>query len=214
MRNQYQSIKQAARNTGFTVIEMLVVLFMMGIISTLFIANYAGLRGPRNLKIGQNELVTSIRKVQSYALSARSAPNGNPVKYYILKFSTATPGQYVVQAIDNQNNFLPLVETLKYPVGISYGSIVHPLDVSNATGSPIFGGSKINCVQVAISLPFGQIYTEAKLDDTCNIAAQLNNAAYAATIANRITTVYITDPNSGQIRSVTINGVTGGVLTQ
>ena len=80
---------------GFTLTELLVVLAIMGVFFGLILANYAGMRGKRDIKIAQNELTTNIRKVQSYALSSRDTSVG-PVKLYVLKFVTTTQSQYLI----------------------------------------------------------------------------------------------------------------------
>ncbi len=208
-------------NAGFTLIEMLVVLAIFGLLATMVVANYAGLRGPRNLKISQNELISSIRKYQSYTLSARNLPNGNPAKFYILKFVNDEQNQngYIVQAVDSNGTFLSSVETQKYAQGIGYYNLRDPLTMTDGLGNPVppvVGRTTppLQCVQVAFSLPFGRIYMEATIDTSCDIAANITSAAYLDTIANRVLTITIIDSVSSNTKSVTINAVTGAITAQ
>lgn len=214
-------MKQKLQNTkikaaGFTVIELLVVLAIFAVLIGLFMVNFAGLRGPRNLRIAQNELSSSIRKVQSYVLSARSIPvTGNPApKFYIMKFRLSTTTGYVIQAVDSTYTSYPSIESPTFPKGISYQStppgslFVTDLDGTNIITNPL-------CVQVVFALPFGRIYIDDVASGTdCNISPKLNDPGYLASISNRIFKVTLKDPASLQTRSVILNGVTGTVTMQ
>src|SRR6185503_16987718 len=133
----FQVLSSKIQEQGFTIIEMLVVIAIFGTMATLVVANYAGLRGPRNLKISENELVSTIRKYQSYTLSSRNLPNGKAVKFYILKFSSDTPNGYTVQAVDSDNTFIPELETVTYQSGIGYGNLRNPFILTDGLGNSI-----------------------------------------------------------------------------
>lgn len=189
---------------GFTIIELLVVLAIMGLFLGAVLVNYARTRGPRNLRIAQNEMVTNIRKVQSYVLSSRNTSEG-PVKYYVLKFDEENPTQYILQAVQQDYaNFSNAVETFNLPTGITISAI--------DTQQP-YGSSTVDsrCAQIAFSLPFNKMF----LDTTCDISGASNSVirdqGALDNLDNSLATITMLDSQSNTTRSVIINGVSGVV---
>lgn len=139
---------------GFTLVELLVVLFIMGIIAGTVIANFAGSRDSRNLHIAMNELLTNIRKVQSYSLSSRTLPGGKSVEYYVIKFDTQQPNQYVIEAIYNVKSppaQVQDIETINLPAGITLGNFLY------------VNSQNTGCLLLAFKAPFAQVITNAKV---------------------------------------------------
>ncbi len=196
-----------SKQKGFTLIELIVVIALMAVIATLFLANYNGLRGPRNLKIAQNLLATNIRKTQSYILSARNVVAGGttPAKYYGLQF-TANSTQYVIQSIDTNYNLNSALETVALPGGITISSIqyVSSSGVTNNTSS----------LQLAFASPYAKLLTyNAGADCTtfANLVAAVQNAGCVLTLSDRNTIITLRDSASSTIRTVTVHGASGTV---
>ncbi len=192
---------------GFTIIELLVVLSIMGLFIAAVLVNFAGTRGQRNLRIAQNELATNVRKVQSYVLSSRDTSAG-PVKYYVLKFDTANASQYVLQAVQHDVTvFTSPVETFDLPKGIT----INALDTQLPYGSSTIATS---CAQLAFALPFNKMY----LDTTCTISGASNSLirdqGILDNLDNGLVTITLRDSQSNTTKSVIINGVSGVVTTQ
>lgn len=187
---------------GFTIIELLVVLAIMGLFLGAVLVNYARTRGPRNLRIAQNEMVTNIRKVQSYVLSSRNTSEG-PVKYYVLKFDEENPTQYILQAVQQDyDNFSDSVETFSLPTGITITAV----DTQQPLGSSTVDS---RCAQIAFSLPFNKMF----LDTTCSISGASNSVirdqGALDNLDNSLVTITMLDSQSNTTRSVIINGVSG-----
>jgi prepilin-type N-terminal cleavage/methylation domain-containing protein len=149
------------KNAGFTLIELIVVIGILAVLSTVFVINIGGQRVKRDLKIAQNELVSNIRKTQSYLLSSRILPNGKLAQYYVLKFDTANPGQYKIQAIYDASSSPKLidVETINFPPNIEIATTsASNLAIAvyrsiNPTIQPIY----TNCALAAFAAPFGKV---------------------------------------------------------
>lgn len=190
---------------GFTLTELLVVIFMMSLLATLFVANYNALRGPRNLRIAQNELVSNLRKAQSYTLSGRNNTNNNATKYYLLKFNicSVSPCSYTVQVIDStQPNVITNLEVVSLPPGIT----IPTLALEQPAGA---SAVLVNCVQVAFSVPFSKIY----VDSTCNFENLYSSPATLNTLSNARAEVGLSRDtiNNGYVLT---NGVTRAITPE
>jgi prepilin-type N-terminal cleavage/methylation domain-containing protein len=197
------------QKNGFTLIELLVVISIMVLISTILIANYNGQRGIRNLKIAQNQLVTNIRKTQSYILSARdvAAVNGSftAAKYYALKLDKNS-NQYVLQSIDKNYLANNSLETITLPQGIVVSDIQY-ITADGVAGSPA-------SVQVAYASPYAKPYIYSS-NDICQGAATLatvvQDPSCMLNLADRHAIITLKDQNSGATKTVVIYGISGKV---
>ncbi len=194
---------------GFTLIELLVVISMMGILASIIIANYAGQRSGRDLRIAANQLVTNIRKAQSYALSSRTLNGSIPVQYYILRFDAASNTQYSIQGMYNVKTTPPMLqnaETISLPTGITISKIT-------------VKGTQTACALVAFQLPYAKILNNT----ACTGAPPTVNSGddyqkFINFITNNSATTVTTDfivvitlQGSSGTSKVLINGLTGVV---
>lgn len=197
------------KQKAFTLIELLVVISIMALLAGAVIANYAGRRSPRDLKIAQNELVTNIRKAQSYALSSRELNGTTPVQYYVLRFDTTSSTQYQIQAMYNTQSspaMLQKAETINLPTGV-------------ILGSPRINGSASACVLIAFQLPYAKILNNSSCagapptvnssDDYQKIISFVANNA--ATTVTSDSAVVLTLQNNSGAAYVLVNGITGVV---
>lgn len=186
---------------GFTIIELLVVLAIMGLFMGAILVNFAGNRGARNLRLSTNELVTNLRKVQSYVLSSRDSSVG-PVKYYVLQFNTEQSRNYYVQAIQNDLTFTNPIETVELLPDIRIASI----EVQQPYGS---SASNPTCVQVGFALPFNIAY----VDQNCSLDLSVRDPATLSNLDDSLVIITLQDPQSGNTKTVTINGVSGVITS-
>jgi len=68
------SPRHASATQGFTLIEVLVVLGMLGILAGMLAINARGVRETRNLDIAVDEVVSTLRQVQAWGDTGRSVP--------------------------------------------------------------------------------------------------------------------------------------------
>jgi prepilin-type N-terminal cleavage/methylation domain-containing protein len=206
-----KKIFKSISERGFTLIELMVVIAIMALIAGAVIANYAGLRPSRNIRIAQNELVTNIRKVQSYSLSSRNILGNTPVQYYVMKFSTSAPNQYIIEGMYDVKT-LPIqlrdVETIKLPDGISLAA-----STVNAVSS--------TCMLLAFRLPFADILANTSCvgapptvttgSDYEKLNSFVSNAP-SNTVTSDSKIVFTLQDQSGTLtKKVLVNGITGVV---
>ncbi len=137
-------------NRGFTITELLVVISIMGIISTLVIVGFNRTQGRRNLQIAQNELVTNIRKVQGYVLSSRSLPNGDKAKVYLMRFESGSNSYTIGAVSENGNEFFSDLETATLPNRINFSRM------------RVVGDSTVasDCAYLIFTTPYGKMYVD------------------------------------------------------
>ncbi len=189
---------------GFTVIELLVVFTIIVLLSGVIIINWNSQTPRRTLGIAQNELVTNIRKTQSYAVNSRNINGTMAAKFYFIKFQKDQNG-YSISASDGASTpvFYPDLETFKLGTGLT---------ISNITLTSTTGGSNItpNCVMLAVSAIYGKNYF---LADTCDSSALtiVNNPATLAPKANYNMTLTIFHAQKNISKTVSVYGLTGKV---
>lgn len=207
-RKQYhQEFKSGA---GFTLIELMVSISVMALVLTIVITNLGGRKPNRDIKIAQNELVTNIKKTQSYSLSSHKLPNGKAAQYFLLKLDI-TNQQYVIQGIYDLNTGPKLIdiETIKFPKGIQFAATV-PLTINNVSATQ-------PCVLLAFKLPFAK----AIINDGCNFNS-FNNDDYRNLIdakppratVDGLLNIKLSDQSGSLTNRVIVNGITGLVSFQ
>lgn len=156
---------QDQNNAGFTIMELLVVLLIMGTLFSFVLVNIGGKKGVRNLKLAQSQLVSDIRKIQSYTLSSRSIPGGQPTQYYLLKFDMRYPDRYFIQAIFDKdtapggNGKLITVETIPLPQGVKFDLSSVPWVVNRPDNPPPnISLNSTECGLLAFKAPFAKTY--------------------------------------------------------
>lgn len=195
---------------GFTLIELLVTLAILAVFYGLIITNFAAWRGPQYVKVSGNELATTINRLHSNALSARSVAD-NPAKYFILQLTSGTSAtSYVIQAVSTgatQDIFTSPLETLKIQGG-AYIQSLRLTDKGAAVTTP-------GCVQIVFALPFGRSY----IDGGCTFGSGTGQTisktqSQLDAFANAKLDVVIGRAGTTTIRTVSIDGITGKVDVQ
>ncbi len=212
----------AKNGVGFTIIELLVVISIMAVMLLLFTVNLPGQRVDRNLNIAQNELVTNLRKAQSYTLSARQLPNGQYGEFFLLKFDGATAQSrqvYTLQAIYNASATptppgLVSVESYTLPPGVQVSSTPVTITMEDSTVPHV---QAAGCSLLGFSAPFAQVYFNAGCvsnnfqsgDDYANILNYVVNTSGYNTTTDSYAVITLADSSGLNIRQVMVRGVSG-----
>ncbi len=217
---------------GFTITELMVVVAIMGLLAGAMVLNLNGQRASRDLKIAQSQLVTNIRKIQSYTLSSRITPTGQAVQYYVMKFDPAQPNQYSVQAMYNISSspqYLTHIETIYLPLNIRLAAS-QPIVVlrQNDPLTQVPAG----CALAVFSVPFARTFFndgcspgslasdpyglqpgddyKKIVDFVSNVGCSVDPVACTASVDSKMT-ITLTDSIGNLTRKVLINGITGSV---
>ncbi len=109
--------------SGFTLFEVLVSTSIMVAMSGLFLVNYNSYKNKGKLDMAAQQVVSTIRKVQNYAMAAKITTSTNmvPAGGWGIVFSTST--SYKMDIFADSNNYEivdagEIVESINFPDGI------------------------------------------------------------------------------------------------
>ena len=126
-----QDIKN--KNTGFTIIEMLMVLAIFAIVSSIVIFNYSSFHSNVSLENLSGDISLTIRRAQSYATGVKGSTLGgteaSAFPGYGIHFSTE-PGSSARSFLGSNKSFIFFADLFSGPV---------------STGSPAYDQSNDSC---------------------------------------------------------------------
>lgn len=208
-RNQNQINIPSRHQNGFTVVELLVVFLILVSLMSAGLVSWNKQKPRRLLNLAQNELVTNLRKVQSYAVSSRNISEGNPAAFYSLSLSklNGKQYQYAIHGIGRGHEY-------KYFLKLENISLPATVEITNLTlykpGDIV--ATNVDCVQVLVSVVYGKMYFH--VPNNCNaknweMDAQsiLQNPIALANLANAELTITIGNPATGMSKIIRVNGL-------
>lgn len=131
--------KKKYREKGFTLLEALVVIFIIGLMSALILASYQSNKKRYALIQASQKLISDIRKVQNMAMSGTETQgfcSGASLCYgYGISFNFVSPSSYIIFADKNNNQAYDSeggegLETINLPFPIIIQSVYPPSPVN------------------------------------------------------------------------------------
>ncbi len=190
---------------GFTVIELLVVFVIMVTVFSLVLVGFSRQRVVRSTGIAQNEMVTNIRKVQSYMLSSRNVKSDNKaVKFYVINF-TKTSTAYTIVPIDTNYGYRSdNTETITLNDTVQLTNLV----LTNRDGQ----SSSPNCVQVIFSSPFGKMYIHTASSCNSSVVNVVRDLGVLTTKADAKLDISLQHPKGTVVKTISLYGLSGRVI--
>ncbi len=111
----FEEYKKIKKNKGFTYVELIVVLSIFAIMSSLILFNYNAYQANVDIKVLANDIALKIVQAQKDAMDGRlnvnaTDPNWKPS--YGVYFDTTNPGQFEYFADYNNNKIYDTSENL------------------------------------------------------------------------------------------------------
>lgn len=166
------------KQKGFSLLEILVSIFIIASISGIFMANYHSANKRSELINAAQKLASDIRLAQNYSLGSREFNNEAPAGGWGVYFNKTAPNYYIIFADTNGNkNYNAGIgekfKQVDLPAGVSVNNII---DVKTGT---------LNYIAITFLSP----------DPITYIAASTNNKAQ----------ITLRDANTGSTKTVEVN---------
>lgn len=171
-------------NSGFTIIELLVVIFIFGVISSLVIFNYGAFRSDVSVENLAQDIALTIRRAQIYAVSTKGADNTTFPSYGV-HFSI----QGTTPILGTEKAFVLFADLPDYPVVGQYDQ--NSISCGTVVSSAI---NQDECLEII------NITTSDKIQEICD-----DRACYAKS-SNPSVDIVFTRPNTEAIFCFKVGG--------
>lgn len=177
--------------SGFSLLEMIVVTAIMTAIVSVIMVNYAQMRKTESLQLSRDSVQGVLRQAQNSALSGQPYSGGGAAQDHGVKISTAL-GSYEIFVEQQGTSARQILETLTLPnsVSISNLKVTRSGTVYDATEA-----------EIKFFPPFGEIKVTARNGATTLFTEQ----------PNIIVNFNYSYQGSAQTRSTRVDGVSGRI---
>jgi prepilin-type N-terminal cleavage/methylation domain-containing protein len=154
---------------GFSLMELMMVIFIIGIASSVVVAQYFGSRNFKALYLGSKQVASDVRMTQNYTFSALENGGLNPSGGYGIRFSKNS-NSYVIFAdgdSDKTHDAGEDFQTINLPDGVEVTSLK-------------IGVISYNDVDVVFTSPYGEVYIDGVNKDAgdnfINLEIEIGNS--------------------------------------
>lgn len=186
------------RQSGFTLVELMVSVSIMVLLLSVFTANFNGLSRSRNLKLAENNFVSDLHEMQSLSIASKNASVGHPASSYQALLSTASQASSAQYSLASSDNSQPSISYSISSVNLPGNIYIKNLNVLKPDGTNI----PVTGLTLYFTVPYGRV-----LMTYSGSSSEIKEADDIATI-----TLSTTDNTLST--SVTINGISGNITSQ
>ncbi len=118
-------------NSGFTLIELLASVFIISLITGLFLANYHSINKRQKLIMAAQKMASDIKLTQQFSLGSKKYNGNTPAEGWGTHISTSQNSSYIIFADDYSNGVYEYTtglneefQTVNLPDGIVISSIL------------------------------------------------------------------------------------------
>ena len=144
---QNSKFKIQNSSKGFTIIELIIVMVIIGIVAAIVVPSYNKARNNKDLLLGREQVSSDIRMVQNYSYSTLKFDAEFPEGGYGIRFDIDVPKKYIIFADINSNQ--------TYNIGEKSQEMELPRSVE--ISSLKVDDSKVSPVDVVFRPPYGTV---------------------------------------------------------
>ena len=159
---------------GISLIELMIVISIVGIASSIVITQYSNKRDSKALFLGAKQVVNDMRMAQNYALGSLDFGGVNPSGGYGISFSKDS-NSYI---IFGDKSIAPAIPNKEYDEGEGFQTMNLP-DGVKVTSLKI-GAMNYNDMDVVFTTPYGKVYINGDNKDGGNfidLGVEIGNPA-------------------------------------
>ena len=156
---------------GFSLIELMIVIFIIGVASSIVVAQYSDSRNFKALSLGSKQVANDIRMTQNYTFSALEDGGANPSGGYGIRFSKDSNSYIIFGDKDSDKIYDGAGEkfqTINLPEGVEVTSLK-------------VGAVSHNNIDVVFTSPYGKVYinnvNKDAGDNFINLEIEISNSA-------------------------------------
>ena len=179
-----------SNNKGFTLVELVVVIFIMAILGATMIANFRAGERSKRVQIAFDTAVNAVRNAQNFTLAGKAVSNSSctqgksPLGYEVFFSSGTSISLYGIDKCNVAN----LIESYPYPR-------------NTAAGGYRVDGASPSSFEIKFSTPYAQI-----------LAAQDATTPNSKTFGNFGTATVTFQSTDGNVSKIlTIDGIAGRI---
>jgi prepilin-type N-terminal cleavage/methylation domain-containing protein len=136
--------------SGFTMIELLIVMVIIGIVAAITLPSYNKARNNKDLLLGREQVSGDIRMAQNYSFNTLKFGAAFPEGGYGIHFDIGDPKKYIIFADKG------LVPNQTYDAGEKFQELELPRSVE--ISSLKVDGSDVSPVDVVFKPPYGKVF--------------------------------------------------------
>ena len=144
---------------GFTLMELVVVIFIVGVASSMIVMQYSNSRSAKALFLGAKQITNDVRMAQNYTFGALDAGGANPSGGYGIRFSEDSNSYIIFADKDSdkarKNDSSEDFQTINLPNDVKVTS----LDV---------GVDNYSDIDIVFTSPYGEVYIDGNNKDDGN----------------------------------------------
>ena len=149
---------------GFSLIELMMVIAIVGIASTIVIAQYSNSRDLKALSFGAKQIANDVRMAQNYAFGALESGGTNPG--YGISFSNNSSSYIIFADKNNDKTYGGAGEEFQ-TVNLPDGVTVQSLKVDNVDTDP---------VDVVFTSPYGETHINDNSGNAIGFKIRIGNS--------------------------------------
>ena len=153
---------------GFTLIEMIIVIVIIGIVAAIVVPSYNQARNNKDLLLGREQVSSDIRMAQNYSYNTLKFGVSFPEGGYGIHFDIGDPKKYIIFA-DVSSDQIYNAATEKF----QEIELPRSVEISSITVNDV---TAVNSVDVVFKPPYGKVFIKSGENLYAKLEIEIKNS--------------------------------------